>query len=78
MPLPEKFYDQDGNQTSLSMLCKKEPEWAANQIRYLHQQIDKLALQPVNTADHKESGRFYCKDCEKFHYFDDRSAPCDR
>jgi len=39
MPLPKKFY-LDGEETSLDMLCIKEPSWAASRIRALHKQID--------------------------------------
>ena len=53
MPIPEKFYDIDGNEVSLELLCKIESAWAANQIRMLHKQYDELfnlsSTQPVNT-----------------------------
>jgi hypothetical protein len=41
MPLPEKFFDIDGKEVSLSRLCEIEPEWAANRIRYLTNELDK-------------------------------------
>ena len=42
MPLPEKFYDSDGNECSLDLVCVREPAWVANRIRSLTEQIDKI------------------------------------
>lgn len=41
MPIPEKFYDAEGNIVSLNKLCRLEPDWAANQIRRLYEELDK-------------------------------------
>jgi len=46
MPLPNKFYDIDGNEVSLDVLCRREPAWAANRIRDLTKQLD--SAKPAN------------------------------
>lgn len=40
--MPEKFYDADGNEVSLDVLCQKEPAWAANNIRVLWERVESL------------------------------------
>ncbi len=42
MPIPKKFFDQEGNETTLEELCRIEPEWAANSIKALHRKYDEL------------------------------------
>lgn len=40
MPLPDKFYDADGVEVTLETLCRKEPGWAANRLRYIQAELD--------------------------------------
>lgn len=40
MPIPEKFYNEDGEERQLDRLCAEAPGWAANRIRALHEQAD--------------------------------------
>jgi len=42
MPLPEKFYDIDENEVSLDWLCTIAPAWAANRIRVLTKDSDRI------------------------------------
>ncbi len=48
--LPSEFRDIEDNVVSLDTLCRREPAWAANRIRKLHEQLD-VALRIVATID---------------------------
>ena len=45
---PRQYKDCDGNDTSLNTLCRREPAWAANQIRHR----DKLELELSDAKSH--------------------------
>lgn len=45
-----QYYDIDGNPVSLYMLCRKEPEWAANRIRHMREQLAATGSVPAPSA----------------------------
>lgn len=52
MPLPEIFFDANYEEVTLDQLCVLEPHWAANRIRTLTDEVDKLRqAQQSNPAD---------------------------
>lgn len=40
--MPKKIYETDDNEVSLDRLCKTEPAWAANRIRHLTKDSDRI------------------------------------
>jgi len=42
--MDEKYYDAEGNPTSLEKLVKSEPEWACSVIRQLKSQTQELDM----------------------------------
>ena len=38
----KRYHDADGNKVTLTTLCKKEPDWAANQIRRMQHENEEL------------------------------------
>jgi len=72
MPLPKKFYDIDGNEVSLDVLCIREPAWAANRIRDLTEQLD--SFRPANIKNIIRSYRLKCNEDPFVLYQDGRMS----
>lgn len=43
MDLEKIYYDQDGNEVDILQLVKRQPEWAANRIQQMEQQLSNCA-----------------------------------
>ena len=46
MDLKKVYYDIDGNKVNILQLVKLHPEWAANRIQQLEQELSKLRHVP--------------------------------
>jgi hypothetical protein len=64
MPLPEKFFNMDGEEVSLEELCDQEPLWAAIRIRGMFEEIDALSnkIDELTSKINSESGRIVSYD----------------
>jgi len=45
MSKTKRYHDADGNKVTLTTLCKKVPDWVANQIRQINKENDELKTQ---------------------------------
>ena len=46
------YHNADGERCSLDDLCRYEPAWAANRIRYLEAEVERLKVRDETTCYH--------------------------
>ena len=64
--MSKKYYNGDGREVTLTTLCRTEPEWAANNIRWLekeNREVKGLVGMMQRYAQHRvEIGGKWCHD----------------